>query len=64
MGRKSRLKQIKRSATPKPSEETIAGSSNLDSTQFVKQLKLEGYKFDAIKRSPELPDPNQSAPQL
>lgn len=64
MGRKSRLKQLKRSASPKPSQEPLAASSDLDKTQFVKQLKLEGYKLDATNRCPELPDLNQSAPQL
>ncbi|MCW6038586.1 hypothetical protein K4A83_20250 [Spirulina subsalsa FACHB-351] len=47
MGRKAKLKKT-RSITPPPPPPSP--------TQFVKQLNQQGYQFNQIQHSPELPD--------
>ncbi|MEM9543497.1 MAG: hypothetical protein AAGA60_28890 [Cyanobacteria bacterium P01_E01_bin.42] len=51
MGRQSKRKQIKRESTsqPKPTE----ADSNRD--RFIRQVEKQGYRFDKIDRSPDIP---------
>lgn len=51
MGRQSKRKQIKRESTsqPQPSE------TDVNSNQFIRQIEKQGYRFDNIDRSPDIP---------
>lgn len=63
MGRKARLKQIRREAINNPSPES-APKADFDNTQFVDQLERQGYKLQEIQRSPSVPESNKSLPQM
>ena len=58
MGRKAKLKKLRRELKANPATET---SSN--STQFVDQLGKLGYQLDRSERSPEVPT-QKIEPQL
>ncbi len=55
MGRKAKLKKIRREASAQKSS-SAAAKTTYEPTNFVKQLEIQGYQLDRIKRSPELPD--------
>ncbi|MFB2967662.1 hypothetical protein ACE1CD_01695 [Aerosakkonema sp. BLCC-F183] len=63
MGRKARLKQLRREAISNPSPES-ASKADFDNTQFVDQLERQGYKLQEIQHSPSVPESNKSMPQL
>ncbi|HBB36116.1 MAG TPA: hypothetical protein DC064_31160 [Cyanobacteria bacterium UBA9273] len=62
MGRQAKLKRLRREVSsqplPLPQPET-----NLEPTQFVKELEQQGYQLHKIDRCPSLPD-SQVNPQL
>jgi hypothetical protein len=64
MGRQARLKQLKQKASGKPSQEVAKPLPDFDQTQFVQQLKRQGYDLDLTKSCPEIPDSNRPSPQL
>ncbi|MBP0020410.1 MAG: hypothetical protein J7647_23010 [Cyanobacteria bacterium SBLK] len=51
MGRQSKRKQIKRESAsqPKPSE------ADINPNKFIRQIEKQGYRFDNIDRSPDIP---------
>ncbi|MGK7914530.1 MAG: hypothetical protein AB4038_03155 [Prochloraceae cyanobacterium] len=55
MGRKAKLKKMRREASAKTSP-SAAAKTTYEPTNFVKQLERQGYQLDRIKPSPELPD--------
>ncbi len=61
MGRKARLKKVRRETTSSVS----APQPQLDSdpTEFVQQLQQKGYEMQQIVRSPQIPDQRVN-PQL
>lgn len=64
MGKKAKLKQLKRQTAGDASQPDPAPKPNLDNTQFVQQLKQEGYDLKQMQQSPEIPDRNRPNPQL
>ena len=58
MGRKAKLKKLRRELTTNPATEKPSSS-----TQFVEHLNKLGYQLKDIKRSPEVPKQNIE-PQL
>lgn len=62
MGRKAKLKQLKRQASENSATEV--SHPNFDNTQFVRELKQQGYDLKQMQQSPEVPDRNQPNPQL
>ncbi len=49
MGRKSKLKKLKKQANLEPPKK------DLDKQEFVKEMQHKGYAFKELKRSPEVP---------
>lgn len=58
MGRKAKLKKLRRELQTNPETEKQSSS-----TQFVKELNKLGYQLKEIQRSPEVPKENIE-PQL
>ncbi len=58
MGRKAKLKKLRREIKANPPTETSAKS-----THFVDRLGKLGYQLDQIERSPEVPN-QKIEPQL
>lgn len=58
MGKKAKLKKLRRELKANPSREKPSSS-----TKFVEQLNKLGYQFEQIERSPEVPNKNIE-PQL
>ena len=58
MGKKAKLKKLRRELKATPNTKT-----NSSPTQFVEELDRLGYQLDRIKRSPEVPN-KQIEPQL
>lgn len=63
MGRKAKIKQQKRLASENQSSEQTKPITEFDRTEFVQQLKVQGYNLEQIQRSPEIPE-NRPKPQL
>lgn len=63
MGRKAKLKQQKRQANEKALSEKTKPVADFDRTEFVQELKMQGYNLEQIQRSPEIPE-NRPKPQL
>lgn len=63
MVKKAKLKQQKRQANEKESSEKTKPIADFDRTEFVQQLKAQGYNLEQIQRSPEIPE-NSPAPKL
>ncbi|HEY9850082.1 MAG TPA: hypothetical protein V6D28_11525 [Leptolyngbyaceae cyanobacterium] len=63
MGRKAKIKQQKRLASENRSSEQTKPIAEFDRTEFVQQLKVQGYNLEQIQRSPEIPE-NRPKPQL
>ncbi|WP_204103334.1 MULTISPECIES: hypothetical protein [Spirulina sp. CCY15215] len=51
MGRQSKRKQIKKE-TPSPSQ---SSEGNSNPNQFISQVEKQGYRFEQIDRSPDIP---------
>lgn len=67
MGRKAKLKQLRRQSQGQPQSSVSTQPPHFESTQFVQQLQVEGYKLDQAQHSPDVPLPKplkQSNPQL
>ena len=64
MGKKAKLKQLRREAKDKASEVEAKPLQNFEQTQFVEQLKQQGYNLKQIQQSPEIPTSNRATPQL
>ena len=57
MGRKAKLKQLQRQSQGQKQLPTSTQPTNFESTQFVQQLQVEGYKLDQAQHSPDVPLP-------
>lgn len=64
MGKKAKLKQLRREAKEKNSEVEPKPLQNFAQTQFVEQLKQQGYNLKQIQQSPEIPNSDRGNPQL
>lgn len=53
MGRKAKLKKIRRELKFTPQESTESQSDN-----FIKQVEKTGYRMKNLQRSPEIPTDN------
>ncbi len=62
MGRKAKLKKIRREADSQPP--SPKPEANFEPTQFVEQLKTQGYQLRQSQRSPELPEQKGAEPYL
>jgi len=64
MGRKAKLKKVRREAPP---DDALVPQPEIeidrDPTKFVQQLEKQGYNLQQVERSPELPS-RQQKPQL
>ncbi len=58
MGRKAKLKKMRREFKANPTDNTKTDSDN-----FIKQVEKTGYRLQNIERSPEVPKDNIE-PQL
>ncbi|VEP18422.1 conserved hypothetical protein [Hyella patelloides LEGE 07179] len=58
MGRKAKLKKQRRQAQQNKSD-----AQEVNSQDFIGQMRQEGYRLEAIQRSPEVPQENIE-PQL
>ncbi len=58
MGKKAKLKKMRRELTAKSQEPTKPNTDN-----FIKQVEKTGYRLQNIQRSPEVPRDNVE-PQL
>lgn len=59
MGRKAKLKKIRREMAAQPLSEPEVNS---EPTNFVNQLEQQGYQLDQAERCPELPDQRKNQP--
>jgi len=57
MGRKAKLKQLRRQSQAQKQSPTSTKPTDFESTQFVQQLQVEGYKLDQAQHSPDVPLP-------
>ena len=57
MGRKAKLKQLRRQRQGQQESPASTQSTHFESTQFVQQLQVEGYKLDQAQHSPDVPLP-------
>lgn len=51
MGRQSKRKQIKRETTSQSKSSEASSNPN----QFISQIEEQGYRFEKIDRSPDIP---------
>ena len=51
MGRQSKRKQIKRETTSQSKSSEASSHPN----QFISQIEKQGYRFEKIDRSPDIP---------
>ncbi len=54
MGRKAKLKKIRKETVENPTSSDLTQAD--DPTKFVQQLRKQGYNLQQIQRSPELPN--------
>jgi hypothetical protein len=67
MGKKAKLKQLRRQNKGQEQSPTSTPQTQFESTQFVQQLQVEGYKLDQAQHSPDVPLPKpfkKANPQL
>lgn len=67
MGRKAKLKQIRRQNKRQEQSQASTPQTHFESTQFVQQLQVEGYQLDQAQHSPDVPLPKplkKANPQL
>ncbi|MEQ9667417.1 hypothetical protein [Coleofasciculus sp. G2-EDA-02] len=57
MGRKAKLKQLRRQSQGQEQSPMSTQPTHFESTQFVQQLQVEGYKLDQAQHSPDVPLP-------
>lgn len=62
MGRQAKLKQLRHQKQEQEQSQASTKSPYFDQTQFVQQLKREGYQLEQAEHSPDVPLPKQSKP--
>lgn len=63
MGRKAKLKKLKKEQNSIISNNQIKENINLHTNDFVKEIEHKGYTFKQVRRSPEVPS-HQIEPQI
>lgn len=62
MGRKAKIKQMKRQNSENSATEV--SKPKFENTQFVGELTRQGYDLKQMQESPEIPARNRPNPQL
>jgi hypothetical protein len=57
MGKQAKRKQARDRSLPKDPRESY------EATEFIREIQQQGYQFNKIQRSPDLPS-NKAEPQL